>query len=104
MTAAAYGSLLSQGRRQYFLPSIRRQRDLVVDQRIERGLDVDLCVDDAGLLQREAGGENGVALRGADAAVGEFGAFLELLVDHLAGQLGDADEGLLQAFVIRQRS
>ena len=31
--------------------SIRRQRNLIVDQRIERGLDVDLGVDHAGLLQ-----------------------------------------------------
>jgi hypothetical protein len=35
---------------------IRRQRDLVVDQGIQRRLHVDLGVDDAGLLQREAGG------------------------------------------------
>ena len=61
--------------------SIRRQRDLVVDQRIERRLHIDLGVDDAGLLQREACGQDGFALRGADAAVGQFGALLELLVD-----------------------
>ncbi len=30
--------------------SIRRQRNLVVDQRIQRRLDVGLAVDDAGLL------------------------------------------------------
>src|SRR3954465_9662102 len=83
--------------------SIRRQRDLVVDQRIKRRLDVDLGVDHAGLLQSEAGGEDGVALGAADAAVGEFGALLELLVDDFSRQLGDADEGLLQVVVIRQR-
>src|SRR5947208_16512893 len=103
MTAAAYGSLLSQGRRQYFPPSIRRQRDLVVDQRIQRCLDVDLGIDDAGLLQREARGEDGVALRGADAAVGQFGTLLELLVDDRFRQLGYADEGLLEVVVIGQR-
>ena len=34
---------------------IRRQRDLVVDQRIQCRLHVDLGVDDAGLLEGEAG-------------------------------------------------
>jgi hypothetical protein len=32
-------------------PSIRRQRNLIVDQRVQRCLDVDFGVDDAGLLQ-----------------------------------------------------
>src|SRR3979490_1527739 len=50
---------------------IRRQRNLIVDQRVQRGLDVDLGVDDAGLLQRDAGGEDGVALRRADPAGGQ---------------------------------
>ena len=67
--------------------SIRRQRNLVVDQRVERRLDVDLGVDHAGLLQRQAGGENGFALRRADPAVGQLGALLELLVDHRSGSL-----------------
>jgi hypothetical protein len=38
--------------------SIRRQRNLIVDQRIECGLDVDLGVDHPGLLQRQPGGKN----------------------------------------------
>src|SRR4051812_31398394 len=83
--------------------SIRRQRDLVVDQRVQRRLDVALGVDDAGLLQREARGKDRLALRGAEAAVGEFGALFQLLVDDFARQLGDADERLLQVVVIRQR-
>src|SRR5229473_6796748 len=58
--------------------SIRRQRNLIVDQRVERCLDVDLGVDHAGLLQRQPGGENGLALRRADPAVGQLGALLEL--------------------------
>src|SRR6266404_144085 len=33
-------------------PSIHRQRNLIVDQRVERGLHIDLGVDHAGLLQR----------------------------------------------------
>src|SRR4051812_40948272 len=72
--------------------SIRRQRDLIVDQRIQRRLDVDLGVDDAGLLQGDAGGEDGLALGRADPAVGQFGALLELLVDHGLRQLGGSDE------------
>src|SRR4029077_12644562 len=75
---------------------IRRQRDLIVDQAIQRRLHVDFAVDDAGLLQREAGGKDRFALRCADPAMGQFGAFLELLVDDRFRQLGDADKGLLQ--------
>jgi len=60
MTAAAYGSLRSQDDADTSL--IRRQRDLVVDQRIERRFHIDLGVDYAGLLQGEARGENGFAL------------------------------------------
>ena len=52
-TLIAFAStLLPQGER-VRLYSIRRQRNLVVDQRVERGLDVDLGVDHAGLLQRQ---------------------------------------------------
>src|SRR4051794_26851106 len=56
--------------------SIRRQRDLVVDQSIERCLHIDLGIDHAGLLQSEARGEDRLALRRADAAVGQLGALL----------------------------
>src|SRR6185312_4587536 len=59
--------LRSRGRRAAGV-SVRRQRNLIVDQRIERGLDVDLAVDHPGLLQRQPGGKNGFALRGADPA------------------------------------
>jgi hypothetical protein len=52
------------------LLSIRRQRDLVVDQGVECRLDVDLGLDHPGLLQRKARRQNGIALRRADPAVG----------------------------------
>src|SRR5258706_10267106 len=77
------GTFSHKGRRRKgsvtFPGSIRRQRNLIVDQGIERRLDVDLGVDDAGLLQGDAGREDGLALRRADAAVGQLGTFLELL-------------------------
>ncbi len=50
--------------------SVRRHHVVVVDQRVERLLHVDIGLDDAGLLQREARGEDRVALRLADLAVG----------------------------------
>ena len=45
---------------------MRRQRNLVVDQAIERCLDVDLGVDHAGLLQRQSRRQHGLALWRAD--------------------------------------
>src|SRR6476660_5514624 len=76
--------------------SIRRQRHLVVDQAVECGLDVDLGVDHAGLLQGHACRKNGFTLRRADPVMGQLGALLELLVDHIVRQFGDGHEGLLQ--------
>src|SRR5262249_1672124 len=58
-------------------PLMRRQRNLVVDQLVQHRLDVGLAVDDACLLQGHAGGEDRVALRRADPAVGQLGALLE---------------------------
>src|SRR5439155_4566869 len=75
--------------------SMGRQRNLIVDQGIDRSLDVNLGIDHASLLQREAGGEDGLALRRANPAMGEFGSFLQLLVDHRVRQVGDADECFL---------
>src|SRR5262245_52097504 len=73
--------------------SVRGHRDvLIVDQIVECLLHVDIGGDYAGLLQRDAGGEDGFTLRCADLVMGELGAFLELLVDNIAGQLGDRDE------------
>ena len=43
--------------------SIRRQRDLVVDQGIQRRLHINLGVDHAGLLQGKARGEDRFTLR-----------------------------------------
>src|SRR5581483_3259839 len=57
-----------------------RQRHLIVDQVVERLLDVDVRLDDAGLLQGEARGKDRVILRLADLGVGQLGALLELLV------------------------
>src|SRR5262245_57567897 len=71
---------------------VRWQRHLIVDQRLQRRFDVDPGVDDAGLLQSETCGEDGFTLCRADAAVGELGALLELLVDDGFRQLGYADE------------
>src|SRR5260370_27672808 len=72
--------------------SIRRQRILVVDERVERRLDVELGVDHAGLLQRQARGEDRLALRRADTAVGQLGTLLELLVDHRLGEFCHRDK------------
>ena len=55
-------------------------------------LHVDVGLDHAGLLKRDAGRQDRVTLRRADLAVGELGALLELLVDDGLRQLGDGDE------------
>src|SRR5712691_10069294 len=83
--------------------SIPRQRDVVVDEVIDRLLHVDIRRDHARLLERNPRRQDRVALRRADAAVGELGALLELLVDHRVGQLGDGDERLLHLVVVRER-
>src|SRR6185437_12421867 len=98
-----YGSRLALRLAGTTTVSVRRQRNLVVDQCVKRRLDVDLGLDDAGLLQRQTRGEDGFALRRTDPAVGQFGALLELLVDHRVGQSGDRDKGLLQLVVIGER-
>src|SRR5206468_4214104 len=69
---ASRGTLPHKGGRER-APSIRWQRHLVVDQRIQRRLHIDLGVDDAGLLQCEARGEDRFTLGRADAAVSELG-------------------------------
>src|ERR1700740_344185 len=53
-------------------PSSRRDV-AVVDQFLERVLDVDVARNDAGLLQRDTGLQDGVALLRADAVVREVG-------------------------------
>ena len=58
--------------------------------------------DHAGLLQGEAGLQNGVALRRTDAAVGQIGPFLELNIDHGARQLGHLHEDALLVIVIAE--
>src|SRR5579862_6019438 len=74
--------------------SLRRYHVVIVDERIERALDVDIGFDDAGLLQRQSRGENGVTLRLADLAVRQIGAFAQLLLHHILRQLGGGDEAL----------
>src|SRR5947207_5456602 len=83
--------------------SIRRQWNLIVDQRIQRGLDVHLGLDDAGLLQRYTGRQNRLALRRADPAVRQLGALLELLVDNVIRQFCRRDKRLLQIVVMAKR-
>src|SRR5262249_41988800 len=83
--------------------SVRGRHVAIVDELIDRLLDVDAGADHARLLQREAGFEDRFALRRADLVVGELGALLELLVDHRAVQAGDADEVFLQLVVVRER-
>src|SRR6516225_2750089 len=72
----------------------------VVDQIVERLLDVDIGRDDAGLLQRQPGLQDGVALLRPDLVEGELGALLELDVGNRVGQLGDGLEHVLLGVVI----
>src|SRR5215831_15482153 len=84
--------------------SVRRYCDvLIVDEIIQRLLHVDIGRNDAGLLQCDASGENGLALRRPHFVVRELGALLELLVDHVSRQLGDGNEISLELIVVRQR-
>src|SRR5215510_9601261 len=80
-----------------------RHHIAVVDQIIERLFHIDTRTDHAGLLQRDAGFQDRVALRRADLVVDEPGALLELLVDHVGAQLGHADEDLLELVVVGER-
>src|SRR5882672_7910165 len=83
--------------------SVRHRDVAIVDQVIDRLLDVDAGADDARLLQRKTGLEDRLALRRSDLVVGELGALLELLVDDGAFKTGHADEGLLQIIVVGER-
>src|ERR1041385_3983331 len=67
---------------------IRHRHPFVVDQAVERLLHIDIGLDHAGLLQRDAGLQDRVALLGADLVVGDGGAFLQLLVGDRVGELG----------------
>ena len=84
-------------------PSVCGRHVAVIDELIDRFLDVDAGADHACLLQREAGFEDRFALRRPNLVVGELGALLELLVDDGVGQLGDGDEGLLELIVVGER-
>src|SRR5262249_20807487 len=83
--------------------SVRRRHVAIVDEVVDRLLDVDTGADHARLLQRKAGFEDRFALRRADLVVGELGALLELLVDDGIGQLGNGDEGFLELTVVGER-
>src|SRR5215831_3502394 len=83
--------------------SVRRRHVAIVDEVVDRLLDVDTGADHARLLQRKAGFEDRFALRRADLVVGELGALLELLVDDGIGQLGNGDEGFLELPVVGER-
>src|SRR5262245_66574461 len=69
-------------------PSVRDGHVTVVDQIVEHLPDVDIALDHAGLLQREASFQDRVPLRRADPIMGQLGALLELLVDHRLRQCG----------------
>src|SRR6186997_1752885 len=86
----------------YGLISVR-QRNAVVDQRVDRRLDVDVRSNDAGLLQRKSRLQDRVFLRRTDLGMRQLGAFLELLVDDGVRQFGDRDEDLLHLVIIGQR-
>src|SRR5262249_9585210 len=77
--------------------SVRRYRDvLIVDEIVECLLHVDICRDNTGLLERDAGSKDRLPLWRADLVMRELGALLELLVDNVSGQLGHRDEVRLQ--------
>src|SRR5215471_9390640 len=80
----------------------RRAHETIVNQIVERFFDVDVTGDDSGLLQRQSGLEDGVALRRADAVEIKIGALLKLDIDHRAGKLGRLDEHALLVVVVRQ--
>src|SRR5262245_57472311 len=83
--------------------SVRGRHVAIVDEVVERLLDVDARADDARLLQSEARFQDRFPLRRADRLVSELGALLELLVDDVVGELGDGDEGLLELIVVGER-
>ena len=61
-------------------------RNVLVDQVVDRLLDIHIGADHARLLQRDAGLEDRLALRRTDLVVGQLGALLELLVDDVVGR------------------
>src|SRR5262245_30162504 len=83
--------------------SVRGRHVAIVDELVDRFLDVDAGADHACLLQREAGFEDRFPLRRPDLVVGELGALLELLVDDGIGQLGNGDEGFIELTVVGKR-
>ena len=76
---------------------------MIVDEVIDRLFDIDRRANHPRLLQRDAGFENGFALRCANLVVGELGALLELLVHHVAVELGHSDKNLLELVVMGER-
>src|SRR4051794_28642840 len=83
--------------------SVGSRHVAIVDEIVDRLLDVDARADHARLLQGEACLEDGLPLRRADLVVSELGALLELLVDDVVRELGDGDEGLLELIVVGER-
>src|SRR5262249_47940886 len=83
--------------------SVRGRDVAIVDEAVDRLLDVDARTDHARLLQGDACFEDRFPLRQADLVVGELGALLELLVDDVVRELGDGDEGLLELVVVGER-
>src|SRR5580692_11691747 len=97
------GDMLPAAKSMWWPAAPRLSADVaVVHQIVERLLHVDIGRDHAGLLQGEAGLQNGVALLGADAVEGQLGALLELDVDDGAGQFCHVHEDALFVVVVGQ--
>ena len=64
-------------------------------KRIYRGADIDVGIDDTGLLKRQTGLQDGGLLGVPDGGVGQFGPF-KLAGGDLFGQLGGGGDGRLQ--------
>src|SRR5580693_7501094 len=97
------GDMLPAAKSMWWAAASRLSADVaVVDQIVEGLLHVDIGRDHAGLLQGEAGLQDGVALLRADAVEGQLGALLELDVDDRAGQFGHVHEDAFFVVVVGQ--
>src|SRR6202035_707046 len=97
------GDLLLAAKSMWWPAAPRLSADVaVVHQIVERLLHVDIGRDHAGLLQGEAGLQDGIALLRTDAVECQLGALLELDVDDRAGQFGHVHEDAFFVVVIGQ--
>src|SRR5262249_36515995 len=80
-----------------------RHHVFVGDHSIELLLYLDPRADPPRVAQGAAGVQARVSLGRADRIVGQPGALLELLVDHVLAQLGHADEDPLELVIVGER-